>query len=726
MSKYSLRSRMLTAFLAVGLLPLAALALISISRSEHAVRKDVFNQLEAVQDIKKKQIETFFSDRQDDMGMLVETVNMLRDESMKKLTAVRDNKLNQVERYFRITEGQLVTFAENGMVVDAMRDLRTAYPRARQDAGVTNAEVAKMRSAVGSYFRDQFGKTYLQQSGQEAAVDAILADLSADAVNLQYQYIKANTHPLGEKHRLDRADDGSTYSRIHSRLHPTLRHYLETFGLYDIFLVDAETGAVVYTVFKEIDFATSLRDGPWADSGLGKCFAGAVSTSRGKTFITDYACYTPSYEAPACFVGTPVYDGDRKIGVAIVQLPLDQVNTIMAERAGLGQSGETYLVGADYLMRSDSFLDPDHHGVIASFRRPDTGRAETAAARSALEGRTGVGQIVGYNGNLVLSAYCPVEVGNHRWALLAEIDVAEAYSPRVEGAAEDYFARYIEMNDYYDLFLIDPDGQVFYTVAREADYQTNMITGPYAESGLGQLVQKVLVTNQYGVADFAPYAPSNGEPAAFVAQPIVNHGDVDVVVALQLSLDAINSVMQQREGMGESGETYLVGPDHHMRSDSYLDPENFSVAASFAGGKPASSPMIDAALAGKQGSRIGSNYTRAVTGKDNIVLSAYAPIQVGDATWAMVAEIAHDEAFSTSNSLKDIGMVIALVGMVAVISIALLVTRAVTRPVNQAIERLGTGADELASAADQVAQSSCDMSQGATEQAASLQEISAS
>ncbi len=50
-----------------------------------------------------------------------------------------------------------------------------------------------------------------------------------------------------------------------------------------------------------------------------------------------------------------------------------------------------------------------------------------------------------------------------------------------------------------------------------------------------------------------------------------------------MALDDINAIMHQRDGMGQSGETYLVGSDKRMRSDSFLDPKSRSVQASFAG-----------------------------------------------------------------------------------------------------------------------------------------------
>jgi methyl-accepting chemotaxis protein len=98
----------------------------------------------------------------------------------------------------------------------------------------------------------------------------------------------------------------------------------------------------------------------------------------------------------------------------------------MKERAGMGETGETYLVGKDLLMRSDSFLDPDNHSVAASFKNPSKGKVDTEASREALKGQTDKQIITDYNGNPVLSAYTPLEFEGLQWSLLAEIDEAEA------------------------------------------------------------------------------------------------------------------------------------------------------------------------------------------------------------------------------------------------------------------------------------------------------------
>ena len=126
---------------------------------------------------------------------------------------------------------------------------------------------------------------------------------------------------------------------------PKLRHELEAFGYYDIFIVDNASGNVVYTVFKELDFATNLTSGSWAKTALAKAFNTAKNLPQGKTTLTDFAPIRPLLRSPAGFIATPIYIQGKALGTLIVQVPIEPINAIMQERSGMGATGETYLVG---------------------------------------------------------------------------------------------------------------------------------------------------------------------------------------------------------------------------------------------------------------------------------------------------------------------------------------------------------------------------------------------
>lgn len=239
----------------------------------------------------------------------------------------------------------------------------------------------------------------------------------------------------------------------------------------------------------------------------------------------------------------------------------------------------------------------------------------------------------------------------------AEVD--RVYGP----VFKNYQAKY----GYYDLFLIKADGTVVYSAERESDFGQNIATGALKDSGLGEAFRGAMA-GKTSLTDFEPYAPSKGVPASFVAAPIVKGGETLGVVGLQLPLSAINGIMQDRSGMGESGETYLVGADHLMRSDSRFDKESTVLS------KKVETDSVDAALAGKTGVMVTDDY-RGVA-----VLSAYAPLNVAGLKWALISEIDHAEATATATEMMWFGLVFLLVTVAVVGVVSVGVSRSIARP----------------------------------------------
>ena len=169
---------------------------------------------------------------------------------------------------------------------------------------------------------------------------------------------------------------------------------------------------------------------------------------------------------------------------------------------------------------------------------------------------------------------------------------------------------------------MDLEGYCFYSVTQEADYQTNLVFGKYKDSGLGEVVQKSILDGQYHLSDLAPYAPSNGDPAAFIALPVLVQGEAVMILAMQISTAGIDHIMTERTGLGDTGETYLVGADLLMRSSSFLDPVNHSIKASFANPElgRVDTEAVRQSLLGNTASQLITDYN------GNAVLSAYAPL----------------------------------------------------------------------------------------------------
>ena len=153
---------------------------------------------------------------------------------------------------------------------------------------------------------------------------------------------------------------------------------------------------------------------------------------------------------------------------------------------------------------------------------------------------------------------------------------------------------------YYDFFVFNNDGLCVFSYALESDYNTNLLTGEYKDSGLGKAVKKVMQSNSVAFQDYEPYEPSDGEPAAFLAAPILRNGNRVGVVALQVSLEKVQDIVANRTGLGTTGESYLVGRDEDGKT-SYRSIRIVKAGNKIGGRKEGEG--VELALSGKSGIR---------------------------------------------------------------------------------------------------------------------------
>jgi len=201
------------------------------------------------------------------------------------------------------------------------------------------------------------------------------------------------------------------------------RKFIEEFGYYDLMLVTQE-GDVVYSLKRESDLTGNLREDPLRGSLLGQAFENGLE----RVVFTDFELYAPSDGQLMSFLIAPIRLLDETAGAVVLKMTIDPINQIMLERSGMGETGETYLVGSDLRMRSDAYLDPVDRSVLASFRNPERGSVDTRAVRKALDGEPGQEILLDYRNQSVLSAYAPLNLGHSTYALVAEIDESEAFA----------------------------------------------------------------------------------------------------------------------------------------------------------------------------------------------------------------------------------------------------------------------------------------------------------
>ncbi|WP_028303179.1 methyl-accepting chemotaxis protein [Oceanospirillum maris] len=354
----------------------------------------------------------------------------LKVSNASQLESIREIKKSAVQRYLHSIENQVMAIAENPFVAVNAAQLSIAFTFVA--GNLDDNELSRIRQQLKQSYQTGFMVELERQvSGEQPPlVESLVQPLSNEELVLQNTYIRNNPNPLGQKDKLIRADTGSRYDQIHGTVHPYLSKVRQQFEFYDIFLIDPDSGNIVYSVYKEIDFATSLNTGPYSHSGLARAYRAALKNKAGDTPVfIDFSQYLPSYMAPAAFVAQPVFDTNgRIVSVLAIQFPLARLNSIMNERTGMGESGETFLVGSDGLMRSDSALYPEAYSVATSFTKPGMGQVKTVAVERAKQGASGVDLVENFNGDMVLSAFSPLGFKGLDWLILAEIKQSEAFS----------------------------------------------------------------------------------------------------------------------------------------------------------------------------------------------------------------------------------------------------------------------------------------------------------
>lgn len=401
MRQLSIRSKLLALLLFSGLLCIAATALIADQNGTNSLKESVFHQL----------------------------------------TTLRESKKSEVERYFNQLQKQFEALAQSPAMLDASVALRNGF--------IDVPDQADASPELDAFYKEQFIPKIADLIGVDQAVETYLPS-DAKTIRFQTDYIARNPNAIDDKYKMVSADNGTAYDRAHSLYHDYFLDMAEAGNLSDIALVDPQTGYVIYTVYKGTEFAANLRNGHLEHTGMARAFEKAIRQNG--MVLEDYSQFSPTYFAPAAFIATPIVRDGRIEAVLVAEISKDDVDAVMTanqkwEEAGLGKTGEVFLVGADHTMRSGSrfrFQDPEAYfaalvktgvsqGDIDRIKRFNTTILNQPVnandVNEALQGESGTDVITDYRGVKALATWSPVDVLGSRWAIVAKMDASEALAP---------------------------------------------------------------------------------------------------------------------------------------------------------------------------------------------------------------------------------------------------------------------------------------------------------
>lgn len=271
-----------------------------------------------------------------------------------------------------------------------------------------------------------------------------------------------------------------------------------------------------------------------------------------------------------------------------------------------------------------------------------------------------------------------------------------------------YFTGLVDTLGYEDVLVIDRDGNVAYSAFKSVDLGVNVNEEPYSSTVLASAVNEVLrngSTDEVITTDFERYLPSLNVPTSWVVSPIGSATDIEGVLAVQVPIDQINAVMTgdgrwAEQGLGETGEVYVAGPDLTMRSMSRLlaeHPEDYvetvvdhgtplDIAQRIVevGGTVDLQPVdfigAESALRGDTGTAVAADYTNS----DSLV--AYAPLDIDGLSWVIVAHIDSGEAFAPVTDFTRTLALSTLGILLAVSILSLLLAQVFTRPIRKLVD----------------------------------------
>ncbi|HIJ77901.1 MAG: response regulator [Desulfobulbaceae bacterium] len=147
--------------------------------------------------------------------------------------------------------------------------------------------------------------------------------------------------------------------------------------------------------------------------------------------------------------------------------------------------------------------------------------------------------------------------------------------PRWQALTDPFQAdiqKFTSLYGYHDFLLLDPAGNILYSVMAGDDLGRNIFSGQFAGNLFSHACRQALQSGEIIFSDLEHFDSSGDELDSFIVKTIKDkHGKTLGLIALQIPMEQIDQLMQNRVGMGRTGETFLIGNDLIMRSDSWKE-----------------------------------------------------------------------------------------------------------------------------------------------------------
>ncbi|WP_193114564.1 response regulator [Sulfurimonas marina] len=208
------------------------------------------------------------------------------------------------------------------------------------------------------------------------------------------------------------------------------KNYTRLHELYDLFIIDAKDGNIIYTALKEPDLGKSVLSSPGLKTTkLAVAFAEALQTK--KIYLSDMGIYTISGTKPFLFGAIPITDKNGELlAVAAMQIPYENISRFVNIVGEELVSKEAYLVGEDYVVKSSTLHNGAQPSFFNTFSKSESFRIHSDVVEQALQSESKVFiQGLDYDYQEVIAVSVPIKMGGLHYHLITKVDLDEVLAP---------------------------------------------------------------------------------------------------------------------------------------------------------------------------------------------------------------------------------------------------------------------------------------------------------
>ena len=359
-----------------------------------------------------------------------------------RLTSLGAARANEVERYVGNLQRAAVGQAISPSTAQAINDFTDAYKELNSDQ-----PTAADQTSVNAYYADVIAPELADVRDRPVIASGLEPDANA-AITLQAAYVV----PSGEGDLLAGTDDGNDWFELHRELHEPFDEFTIQTGVDDLYLIEPAANTIVYSTAKDVDFGTSLLTGPQSGSALAVLIQSfGDSPEPGVAKIRDFTSYAAAGDEPSLFVAAPVFADESLAGFVALRIGPQRISSITTNDGSWsaeGNSGETYVVAADNLMRTDArpFIEDESAYLTAASDLGNATESQLRAMRTfgttvlfqpindndvdaAFEPEPNLAETTSYLGVEVLQARRALTIDGLDWAMITDIELLEIERP---------------------------------------------------------------------------------------------------------------------------------------------------------------------------------------------------------------------------------------------------------------------------------------------------------